>query len=168
MRTWRVCVALGAALVIGTADAEAQAFGAQVSWGDDTDIGIGARLEYGLPGLLTSQGALANTYLIGSFDWFFPDCPSGVDCTFWEINANLAVPITSSTVDPYAGAGLNIARASVESGTFEASDTEVGLNLLAGLRFNLGNLGAFGEGRFVLGGADQFVLTFGVLLGGRR
>lgn len=165
MKTWRVFAAAAAALVIGTADAEAQAFGAQVNWGSDTDLGIGARLELGLPNLLTSQGPLANTFLIGSFDYYFPDCD---ECTFWELNANLAVPITSSTIDPYAGIGLNIAHASVDTGAGEFSDTDPGLNLLGGLRFRLGNLGAFGEGRFVLGGSEQFVLTFGVLLGGSR
>lgn len=171
MKTWRVFAAVAAALVIGTADAQAQAFGVQGSWGDDTDFGIGARLELGLPNLLTSEGPLSNTFLIGSFDYFFPDCGgfgTDVDCSFWELNGNLAVPITSSTIDPYAGAGLNIARASVESGTFEASDTEVGLNLLGGLRFSLGGASAFGEGRFVLGGSEQFVLTLGVLVGGTR
>lgn len=165
MKTWRVFAAVSAALVIGSADANAQAFGIQGSWGDDTDLGIGARLELGLPNLLTSQGPLSNTFLIGSFDWFFPDfCDNIDDCSYYEFNANLAVPITASTIDPYAGAGLNIARMSV----LDASDTEVGLNLLGGLRFNLGGASAFGEGRFVLGGSEQFVLTLGVLVGGTR
>jgi hypothetical protein len=165
MKTWRVFAAVAAAIAIGTADAKAQAFGIQGSWGDDTDLGIGARIELGLPNLLTSQGPFANTFLIGSFDWFFPDfCDDLDDCSYWEINTNLAVPITSSTIDPYAGAGLNIAHVSL----FDASDTEVGLNLLGGLRFRVGGLGAFGEGRFVLGGSEQFVLTFGVLVGGTR
>src|SRR5690606_18755978 len=120
MRTWRICAAVAAALVIGTADAQAQAFGVQGSWGDDTDLGIGARLELGLPNLLTSEGPLSNTFLIGSFDYFFPDfCDEIDDCSYWEINGNIAVPITSSTIDPYAGAGLNIAHMSV----LDQSDT---------------------------------------------
>lgn len=165
MKTWRVFAAMTAALVIGSAEAEAQAFGVQGNWGDDTDFGLGARLELGLPNLLTTQGPFSNTYLIGSFDWFFPDCN---ECTYWEINANLAVPITATSIDPYAGAGLNIAHISVETGVGDVSDTEVGLNLLGGIRFDLGTLGAFTEGRFELGGGEQFVLTFGVLVGGTR
>jgi opacity protein-like surface antigen len=166
MKTWRVFAAVTAALVIGSADAEAQAFGVTGSWGDDTDFGIGARVELGLPNLFTTQGALANTYLIGSFDWFFPDCD---ECTYWELNANLAVPITAASIDPYVGAGLNIAHVSFDVGpTGDVSDTDVGLNLLGGLRFNLGTLGAFTEGRFELGGGEQFVLTFGVMVGGTR
>jgi len=151
--------------VIGAADAQAQAFGVQGSWGDDTDFGIGARLELGLPNLFTTQGPFSRTYLIGSFDWFFPDfCDDIDDCSYWEINANLAIPITAQSIDPYVGTGLNIARVAA----FDESETEVGLNLLGGIRFNLGSLGAFTEGRFVLSGAEQFVLTFGVLVGGTR
>jgi opacity protein-like surface antigen len=165
MKTWRVFAAVAAALVIGTADAEAQAFGVQGNWGDDTDLGIGARLELGLPNVFTTEGPFSNTYFIGSFDWFFPDCD---ECTYWELNANLAVPITATTIDPYAGIGLNIAHVSVDVGGSDVSDTDVGLNLLGGLRFNLGTIGAFTEGRFELGGGEQFVLTFGVLLGGTR
>lgn len=166
MKTWRVFAAVTAALVIGSADAEAQAFGVQGSWGDDADFGIGARLELGLPNLLTTEGPLSNTYLIGSFDWFFPDCD---ECTYWELNANLAVPITATSIDPYAGLGLNIAHVSFDTGVgTDVSDTDVGLNLLGGLRFNLGTLSAFTEGRFELGGGEQFVLTFGVLVGGTR
>lgn len=165
MKTWRVFAAIAALLVIATTDAQAQAFGVQGNWGDDTDLGIGARLELGLPNLFTTEPPLSNTFLIGSFDWFFPDrCDNVDDCSYWELNGNLAVPITASGIDPYAGAGLNIARASV----LDASDTEVGLNLLGGLRFALGGASAFGEGRFVLGGSEQFVLTVGVLLGGTR
>jgi hypothetical protein len=165
MKTWRAFAAVTAALVIGSADAEAQAFGIQGNWGSDTDFGLGARLELGLPNLITSDGPLSNTFLIGSFDWFFPDfCDNVDDCSYWELNGNLAVPITSSTIDPYAGLGLNVGRVAVG----DASNTEVGLNLLGGLRFRLGSLGAFGEGRAVLGGVEQLVLTFGVLVGGTR
>ncbi|HEX6309277.1 MAG TPA: hypothetical protein VFZ69_13870 [Longimicrobiales bacterium] len=167
MKTWRVFAAVAAALVIGTSDARAQAFGVQGSWGDDSDFGIGARLELGVPNLLTSTGPLANTYVIGSFDWFFPDNDQ-IDFDYWEINLNLAVPITATSIDPYAGLGLNIAHISVDALGDDGSDTEVGLNLLGGLRFNLGTLGAFTEGRFELGGGEQFVLTFGVLVGGTR
>lgn len=165
MKTWRVFAAVAAALVVGTADAEAQAFGIQGSWGDDTDFGVGARLELGLPNLFTAEPPLSNTFLIGSFDYFFPDfCDAFDDCSYWEFNANLAVPITATSIDPYAGLGLNVGRMSVA----DVSDSEVGLNLLGGLRFALGGLSAFGEGRFVLGGVEQFVLSLGVLVGGTR
>jgi hypothetical protein len=167
MKVWRTIAAAAAAVVICSADAEAQAFGVQGVWGDDTDFGIGVRAEWNLTNVFTNQGPFSRTFLITEFNYYFPDCDP-IDCNFWEINGNIAVPITAQTIDPYVGLGLNIAHASVEAGDFEGDDTEVGLNLLGGLRFNLGTLGAYTEGRIVLSGAEQFSLTFGLLVGGGR
>lgn len=172
MPTWLVALTL---LAAGAGSVSAQRFGVQANWSDDFDFGVGGRVEMPLPNLLTSEGALANTYLIGSFDYFFPDCDNaltGFDCSYWELNAGLAIPLASASLDPYVGAGLNLARVSfdydgnVPRVDVDASETEVGLNLLGGLRFPLGSVSAFGEGRFELGGGEQLVLTFGVLLGG--
>ena len=164
---WRVVLGSVVAVAISAGSAEAQRFGVQGSWADDADFGIGARVELGLPNLLTSEGPLANTFLIGSFDYFFPDVDA---LDYWEINANLAVPLVASGIDPYVGAGLNVAHASVSTEflgeEIEGSDTEIGLNLLGGLRIPIGGLATFVEGRFELGGGEQFVLTFGALLGG--
>lgn len=162
---WRSFAAAAAAIVILSSSAQAQAIGIQGLWAEETDLGLGARLEWGLDNVFTTQGAFSRTFLITEFNWFFPDCD---ECSFFEINGNLAVPITAQTIDPYAGLGINIARAAVDVGTETISDTDVGLNLLAGLRFNLGTLGAYTEGRFVVSGAEQFVLTFGLLVGGGR
>jgi hypothetical protein len=167
MRSFRLFAAVAAALAIGSADARAQAIGIQGIWGEDTDFGIGARLEFSLANTFTTTGPFSRTFLITEFNYFFPDCDPG-DCSFFEFNGNIAVPITATTIDPYAGIGLNIARASVEFDNVDASDTEVGLNLLGGLRFNLGTIGAYTEGRFVISGSEQFSLTFGLLVGGRR
>lgn len=160
----QVVLGIAAAVAITAGQAQAQAIGPQVSWGSDSDIGVGARIELGLPNLLTSTGPLASTFLIGSFDYFFIDCD---ECSYWEANGNLAIPLAASSVDPYVGAGLNVARASVEFLGNSASNTEVGVNLLGGLRFPVGGLNAFGEGRFTLGGSEQLVLSFGVLFGRR-
>lgn len=164
----RVVLGIAMALAISAGNVQAQRLGAQLSYGDDSDLGLGARLEVGVPNLFTSTGALANTYFIGSFDYFFIDCD---ECTYWEINANLAVPVAASGVDPYLGAGLNVAHFSVDFDSplsDEASDTEVGVNLLGGIRFPLGNLSSFLEGRLELGGGEQLVLTFGIMFGGSR
>lgn len=156
----------------------AQRFGVQANWSDDFDFGVGGRVEVDLPNLFTDQGPFSRTYLIGSFDYFFPDCGaqdepvSDFDCSYWEVNAGLAIPLAAASVDPYVGAGLNIARFSVDySGDVPgvdlgADDTEIGLNLLGGLRFPIGGISAYGEGRLELGGGEQFVLTFGILVGG--
>jgi len=149
--------------------AHAQRFGAQLDWGTDSDLGIGARVEF--PIALASEGILAGTYLIGSFDYFFPDCESDlVDCSYFEFNGNVAAPVqVEGTLKPYVGAGLNMARASVDvQGVGGGSDTQLGLNLLGGLRFAIGSLSSFAEARVELSGGEQFVVTWGIMLGRNR
>lgn len=160
----------------GVADAAAQRFGLQANYADDTDFGVGGRVEIPVP--LSDMGVLSRAFAAGSFDWFFPDCETFVgfgnteiDCSYWEVNANLAVPFTvAASVTPYAGAGLNVARISLsaenEIGDFDGSETDIGANLLGGVRFPLGGLAMYAEARAELGGGEQFVITVGLLLGG--
>lgn len=161
---------LPAVLVMAFASsAQAQRFGAQLSWADDWDLGLGARLEFGLGSLLATEGPLSRAYGIASFDYFFPDCVGAIDCNYWEVNLNGAIPLVATNIDPYVGGGLNIARLSTDAGAGgDFSDTDLGLNALAGLRFLLGTLSAFAEARIELGGGQQFVLTLGALFGGSR
>jgi len=174
---WTGTIVIAALLVLGSAaDATAQRFGLQASYADDTDFGVGGRVE--IPLALSDAGVLSRTFAAGSFDWFFPDCETFVglgnteiDCSYWEINANLAVPFTvAASVTPYAGAGLNVAHISIsaenEIGDFDDSQTEIGANLLGGVRFPLGGLSMYAEARAELGGGEQFVITVGLLLGG--
>lgn len=134
----------------------------QVSWGDDVDFGLGGRVTLGLPIQDFPLEA------IGSFDVFFPDDEGDVDLDYWEINLNAAYlfPIVTPTVTPYVGGGLNIAHASVSVpegfGGLDGDDTELGLNLLGGVKFPLRNVTPYGELRIELGGGEQFVLTGGV------
>jgi hypothetical protein len=148
-------------LAVSAGAAQGQRFGAQVSWADDTDLGIGARLEYDIGASLAEEGTLSRTYLIGSFD-YFPDC--GQECSYFEFNGNLAVPVSSATLNPYVGTGLNMGRISVG----DASDTQFGLNLLGGLKFAISRLASFAEARLELKDESQLVLTFGVMLGSNR
>jgi hypothetical protein len=159
-----VLLACCAMLLAVPATTQAQvAFGPQLSWGSDSDFGVGARAVIALPELLENFEAII------SGDYFFIDCPSEVDCSFIEFNINGAIPLdVSPTLNPYVGAGLNIARASVEFEGFDHSDTEVGINLLGGLKFPTTSFTPFIEARLSIGGAEQFVLTGGILLGGRR
>jgi opacity protein-like surface antigen len=163
---WKVRTAFVALamLALGAGSAQAQRFGAQVSWADDADLGLGARMEVPVP--LGSEGALAALYLVGSFDYFFPDCD---DCSYIEFNANVAIPVnTTSNLNPYVGGGLNMSRSSVEILGESDSDTRLGLNALGGLKFAIGNLASFAEARLELKDESQLVLTFGVLLGENR
>lgn len=161
--------------LVGTASAaEAQVrFGAQANYSDDFDFGVGARVEMDLP--IADQGILSRTFLMGSFDYFFPDCGSGdsaPDCSFWHINAGLGVPISASGVDPYAGAVFNYGNFDWDFdtpfGDFGAGGGEAGLGIFGGLRFLLGGMSTFGEAQLGLGGWEQFVLKFGVMFGGVR
>ena len=138
-------------------------FAAELDWSSDYDVGIGARVVFGL------QSLFPKTPLDGivSFDYFFPSAPAGVSAHYWEINGNVAyrfsVPARSS-FRPYAGSGLNIAHASASSGGVSASDTKAGLNLLGGTTFKLkgSTLTPFVEGRGEIGGGKTFIITGGV------
>ena len=140
----------------GVSSASAQGFrwGPELSLATDTDFGLGARVEFDF-----NRSPLT---VIASFDYYFPDGP--VD--YWEINGNLIYSFDLSSapsVTPYAGGGLNIAHASVDSEFGSASDTDPGLNLLGGARFDAGSLMPFIEMKFTIEGAEQFVVTGGLL-----
>lgn len=154
-----VCITV---LMVCTSHASAQImFGGQLSYADDTDLGVGVRAAYDL-GVF-----IENLIGIGSFDLFFPDAPSGVDHSYWELNANAAYPIPIEglkNISLYAGGGLNISHCSFSIPGFgDEADTDLGLNLLAGSLFKLkGKLTPFVEIRLELGGGEQFVLSGGV------
>jgi hypothetical protein len=70
-------------------------------------------------------------------------------------------------VAPYAGTGLNYAHASVsvpELAGMSVSNSEVGLNILGGAKFKLGQVTPFGEFRVELGGGEEFVITGGAMM----
>ncbi|MGD8866930.1 MAG: hypothetical protein PVI01_04860 [Gemmatimonadales bacterium] len=145
--------------------------GGQLSVAEDFDLGLGARATFGLP-------TPAPLEIITTADYFFPSGFAGMDINYWEINANLVYlfSIPSSIVAPYAGGGLNFAHISMSADfsqlgldlpgdfpTVEGSNTEVGLNLMGGAKFNLGSLTPFGEFRIELNGGEQFVFSGGLL-----
>jgi hypothetical protein len=132
-------------------------FGAQASWGSDTDFGIGARATYGLGGLVPTLPLAVHA----SFDWFFP----GSGQTFWEINGNVVYNFdvrTMPTITPYLGAGLSFAHWGF-SGL--ASDNNLGFSLVGGAQFKMATskLTPFAELRLDAHSGSQMVLTGGVL-----
>ena len=163
MKLQRIVLGAVLALALGVGDLRAQRVGLQLDWGSDADLGLGARLEANAR--LGSTGVFSRSWFIGSFDYFF-DCN---DCTYWEINLNMAVPVNAEGIRPYLGAGLNIAHVSFDDDRPGDDDghTDAGLNLLGGLRFPVGDLSSYLELRGEIDGGDQLVLTFGILLGGR-
>jgi hypothetical protein len=136
------------------------AFGPQLSYGGDTDLGIGGRV-------LANVEALEHWDFVGTFDVWFPDDSGNVDVSAWEANGNLAYNfvVEDTSLNPYAGAGLSIFHVSVENETTggEADDTDLGLNFFGGLKFPGQSITPFVEVRGVLEGADQVVVTGGIL-----
>lgn len=157
-----VAAVLGA-VTFGVQEAHAQiSFGAQASFADETDFGIGARIYAGLP--------LTGLELVGAFDYFFP---SEEGLNYFEVNANAlySLPLAGMTgFRPYVGGGLNIARGSLDVdlpegfGDISTSDTEMGLNLIGGLEFGFGPIKPFAELRAQIAGGEQIVLTGGIRL----
>lgn len=127
-------------------------FGAQVLWGDDSDIGIGARLEH--PARFLSK--TAPLFGAGHFDWYFP----GNSVTYFELNYNIYYRFEAEALSPYAGGGLRMGY--ISNGN---SDTDFGLNLGGGLKFKTsGTVKPFVEARFTLGGdVEQLVLAGGIM-----
>jgi hypothetical protein len=168
MRTTRSLL-LPLALVALAAPANAQRFGVQASWMETYNVGAGARLE--VPIGLQGQGRVGESFLIATFDYFFPESSgtNNFDRTYYEGNLGLAVPINITGIHPYVGAGVNVARATLDVNQpeqEELSDTDVGLNVLGGLRFPLGSVSMFGEGRWEMSNGRAFVLSVGLLFGG--
>lgn len=128
--------------------------GPQINFATDTDVGIGVRLAGDL-------GGYPGWELIGSFDVYFPDG----DFDFWEINGNAIynLDVRSTTIFPYVGGGLNVAHRD-GPGTGDGSDTDLGLNVLGGVKFATdGPVTPYAELRGTIEGSDQLVVTIGVL-----
>ncbi len=162
MRKTGIVLAI-ALFAFGASSAAAQVrFGPHLSWGDNADLAIGGKLLFGLADLAGQdtnnlEGAVA-------LDWFL-DCN---ECNYFELTAGLLYRFDiGETALPYAGGGLNWGRFStdLESPGF-GSDSEIGLAAMGGIQFPLGSLTAYTDARITLGGNEQAVISFGLLLGG--
>jgi hypothetical protein len=122
---------------------------------DAEAIGVGAFIAIPVPQL--SEGFA----IVPDFTWYFPD---GYD--YFEINGDLAYffPVAAdSPVSPFAFAGLNIARTSIDLGTFgSTSNTDVGLNLGGGVEFPGSSLSPFAGAKFEIQDATGFVIFGGI------
>jgi len=155
----RLLLIVGVVGMWNAADLEAQVrFGGQLGYADDADLGIGGRVQVGLP--------VEQLAFIGSFDWYFPSDIAGVNINYWEINANVkyGIPVNNALFGPYVGSGLNFAHASVSAQGFPGvSDSNLGLNLMAGTSFNTGRYHPFAELRVEIGGGEQLILAGGLM-----
>jgi len=132
--------------------ADAQVYiGPEIAFNDEADFGVGAGLEFDLPAI--DPGI---SYL-GDFIFFFPD---GFD--YFEFNTNLTydLPLDDASIVPFVLSGLNVARVSSEGLVDDVSNTEIGLNVGGGLKFNAGDLSPRVTGRFNLFSGETFTVTF--------
>ena len=162
MRAHTLLAAVAGVLLMlpNTADAQLR-LGPQLSFGDNTDLGIGVRV-------VANAKTLRHWDWIGTFDVFFIDDNPNFDRSYWEVNGNLAynfgIPEVPS-LSPYVGGGLNISRLSREdtSSGADFDDTDLGVNLFVGTQFQGSSITPFAEFRVVLEGPEQVVLTGGIL-----
>jgi hypothetical protein len=144
-----------------TPAAGAVEFGGQLVYGDDQDLGLGARIEFDTPDLQE------RTRVQADFNWYFPDDGPFDDRDFWEIDLNLLFEVgpASGTDDVgyYLGGGLNFAYASWEFvGGGDDSEKDLGVNLLGGVELPIGMLTTIGELRVTIAGSEQYTLGIGV------
>ncbi len=179
MRIFTIAPLLAAGLLVSSAmtaaEVQAQGFGVQIGIADDLGFGIGGRFMTDIDAFSDDEDSVFKELraIVGALYYLDPFSRCN-QCSAWEINANGAVPIEvgDGDLDVYVGGGLNITRFSIDSGVnipgfaFSASSTDLGVNLLTGLNFDLGSFDAFAEGGFTLGGGEQFGLKGGILVGG--
>jgi opacity protein-like surface antigen len=135
-----IVVALFSLFSAGSAIANVDA-GFNVDWNkpqglDNSDLGVGARVDFG--------GQLRGMF---AFDYFFTNAedlfgPGEVssndfDLKFWELNFNLLYQFPTESVHPYLGVGAGIGRRTFDDidNIFDDKRTEFGLNVLGGLKF---------------------------------
>jgi hypothetical protein len=147
-------------------------FGVRGSVSDDADFGVGADVRWRF---LADDPRLS---LTAGFDYYFPeeeaivtppldipglpDLPFDLqpDLRYWEANLNLTWDFTErGTVVPYAGLGLNYARAQTSILGFELDEDDVGANVVAGLRIGRH---VYVEAKQEAGGGELFVVSAGL------
>jgi hypothetical protein len=153
----------GLTLVPNTAAAQAY-LGFQGNWSDLYDWGIGGRVTVDL------SPKLIPLMIAGSYDYFWPGETLTRDFDYWEVNVNALFVQrvfgagTGGYASGYFGIGLNVANPSwtiKESGQ-KSSETNVGLNLLAGTKYKTGRVAPYFDVGFTVWGAEHFKFTFGV------
>jgi hypothetical protein len=158
------CV-MGLGLVPSALEAQVS-IGPQGSWGDRRDWAVGGRLTVDF----SPNGP--PVAFVGSYDWFFPQVPVGINAEYWEINVNAVYVQTLYQAEAvsYVGLGLNVAdwKAEGQSITGEPiapeDDTVYGLNLVGGTRYKFERFAPFFELRYIIEGGEQFVITAGLEL----
>ncbi len=172
LRQGALGLAVAAALAVSSVAVEGQSsvrVGADLGWGDDFGLAVGGRLTADIDAFENDDSMLKSLRGIGQFLYSLEPFEGCDRCDLWEINLNGALPfrLSNSAADFYAGGGLNIARFDFPDGFANRGfdDTDLGLNVIGGLNFDLGTLSSFAEVKVGLGGSDQVFIGGGVMFG---
>lgn len=136
--------------------------GGQLVYGDDSDIGVGARVEIDTPELVERSRIQID------FNWYFPDDPAGANLTFWEANMNWLHQVGrdggENAASYYLGGGLNFAYSSISyDAGGDDSEKDLGVNFLGGVVVPFGIVSAIAEVRITIAGSEQYALGVGFL-----
>lgn len=152
----------------------------------DIDLGVGLLFGSGVTGIDPVDNDLGikvdGVYTINEdfravagFGFYFPHEEGGFKQTIWELNFNGNYLFTSEDdLNFYGLAGINITGISFDQEqqnfngmTFggSSSSTEFGLNVGAGVEYDLDFAGLFGELKYVLSDADQLAIGAGLRFG---
>ena len=123
---------------------------------------IGGTLFFGADARVGLAALPDPVVLSPSFDFYLVE-GSGSSAFAVDLNGFYQFPLEGSFV-PYAGGGIAVTRISFDVGgaQFDASATEVGLNLVGGARFPLGSVEPFAQLNLAAG-ASRIGLAGGVL-----
>lgn len=135
----------------------------QASYGFEVEaIGVGGGIGFPIQESGKGDGIRGQA----TFDWFMIDKvvsgPLATRPTYWEFNLNGTYELPKSH-GVYVGTGLNYTNSTRNGSLYaNAGGTELGINLIGGLKFGRGSGAPFAQARFEVGGGKQLVLTAGV------
>ncbi len=139
--------------------------GAALAYGTEIEnIGLGATAEFHIAERIS---------LSPNFIYYFPKEEGPIKVNWWEINADGHYYfLADDGIQVFGLAGVNYSQVKVKSdidfgpfggGDFEASDGRVGLNIGAGINFDLGSsLVPFAKLKYVIIDEGQAVIAAGV------
>ncbi|WP_022836352.1 outer membrane beta-barrel protein [Salisaeta longa] len=131
-----------------------------ISLGDAADIG--GDIFLGADARISS--ASLPVVINPAFDYYFVST-DGVSLFNVSLNALYEFTGSDQVFTPYAGGGLGIVRTSFDAGSFgTGSDTDIGLNLVGGAKFQTGSLQPFVQAKAKVGGDVSLFNIMGGLL----
>jgi hypothetical protein len=135
-----------------------------IPFGDVSDIG--GNLFFGAGGRVQISALPSEIVLSPSLDFYLTDDFAGAGLTIVAVDLNgfYEFQVEESPFVPYVGGGIAVTNISVDvENTFaDPSTTEVGLNLVGGVRFPLDSVEPFAQFNFAAG-ADRIGVTGGIL-----